>query len=326
MDLDDFMKKKPADKQSGGLDPFGEQPAPDFGGLDDPVPPGGGGMDFGGLDEPVAPSGGDMGFGGLDDAPSAPAPLDDTDPFGEPVVETGSDPAGFDFNPPSSAFPSADEFSAMGEPEHHKKSFFRYIKNGGQIAMLKGDVIDRVSGDPVAFVPALVVLLLPSVIAGVLMMAMMTFLTGMMSSAGAESGMPEAFGAVMSAMGPAVGAGMLVLLPLIALVSTLVLVGLIHLLAKIMKGDGSFLDLYQTIGLGSIVTYGGIIPYVGIVFQLWMIPVSVVVTSRVHGISTGKAVAAVLIPIVLFVAIALGLVFAAGMSALAGMGGVMQPM
>jgi len=52
---------------------------------------------------------------------------------------------------------------------------------------------------------------------------------------------------------------------------------------------------------------------------LWNIPVSVIVTERIHNISTGKAIAVVLIPMVFFITLALIALVMVGMAAFMGM-------
>lgn len=313
MDLDDFMKKKPAGSGKDEGDSFGNDFSSDsFGGLDDPIP----GQDsFGGLDDPLPAS---DSFGGLDDA----MPSRDVD--GGFAAAAGAESSGFDFNPPPAdeAFPSEDDFptseeyQAMEENKPRRKrkggGFMGYLKSGLRIGMLKKDAIDDVAGDPGSFVPALFVYLFPSVVIGIVLFGIVNLVAG-----GASEGIPPEFAMIIPLLQKA-SAGLLIFFPLIALIGTLVSIGLFHLFARLFKGEGGFLDYYQTMGVGSLVSWGGFIPVVGILFSLWMIPVMVVITSRVHNLSTGKSVAVVLMPVVLLIVLSIALVSMAGMAAFMG--------
>jgi len=177
--------------------------------------------------------------------------------------------------------------------------FFEYFRKGIDLAMLKGEAAEELAADPESFVPALVVYLTPSLIAGVFLAVAVHMLAGMTATgqAGTNPGLMLLLPLVMK-----VSWGIVFLLVLAALIFSLIWVGLLHLVAKLFKGEGRFLDYYQTMGIGSLVSWGGIIPYVGILFSLWTIVVSVVVTSRVQKLSTGKAVAVVLMPLVVIFA------------------------
>jgi hypothetical protein len=314
MDLDDFMKKKPAKggESTGGNasgDDFGSV---SFGGLDDPQP----GQDaFGGLDDPQP---GQDAFGGLDD------PM--------PAQPASADPGGFDFNPPPAddtfpapgEFPSAEEYEGMEDkPEQYHRplgggggGFFSYFKLGARMALLKKDAVDDVASDPDSFVPALVIYLLPSVIIGILLFVFV----GLMAGA-AGGAVPPEFAMVMPFI-QKMSFGLLIFPPLMAVLGSLVMVGILHLFARLMKGEGRFLDYYQTVGVGSLVTWGGALPFVGMLFSLWMIPVLVVITSRVHNLGAGKSVAVVLLPLVVMVILAIALISMLGMAAFMGGGQV----
>lgn len=289
MDLDDFMKKKPA---KPGENTGGNASGDDFGS-----------DSFGGLDDPM------------------------------PAQTASADPGGIDFNPPpaDNAFPSPDEFPSVEEYEGMEDKteqdyqpmgggggggFLSYFKLGGRMAMLKKDAVDDVASDPGSFVPALVIYMLPSVIIGILLFVFVGFMAGASGAA-----LPPEF-AMLGPLMKKMSLGLLIFPPLVAMLGSIIMVGVLHLFAKLMKGEGKFLDYYQTVGVGSLVSWGGFLPFVGILFSLWMIPVLVVVTSRVHNISTGKSVGVVLLPLVVMVILAIALISMLGMAAFMGGGQV----
>jgi len=192
--------------------------------------------------------------------------------------------------------------------------FFGYFKKGIELAMLKGDAADEVASDPESFVPALVIYMLPSVLVAVLLVVVIQMFAGagMAGMAGPGGLPPQA--AIFIPLISKISYGLIILLPLAALLGTLFYVGILHLVAKLFKGEGTFLDFYQTVGIGSLVSWGGILPYIGILFSLWTVVVTVVVTSRVHKLSTGKSVAVVLLPLVVLFAI--GIALAIGFAAM----------
>lgn len=119
--------------------------------------------------------------------------------------------------------------------------------------------------------------------------------------------------------------------PIAVLIGSFIGVGILHLFAKLFGGKGAFMDLYRVFGIGYILSWISVIPVVGPMISgiagLWMIVVSIIAVRKVHSLSTGKAVAVVLIPVV--IAIVLGVILAAAMAALffaaiGGAGGLPQ--
>jgi len=184
-------------------------------------------------------------------------------------------------------------------------AFFGYFKKGIQINMLKGDVIEEVASDEGAFLPGLVILLLPYLLLGLLLFLLMGMVMGMPAE---ESSNPELamamkmYGGIFKGM----SVSLIFLLPLGALVGELISVGIMHLFAKLLKGEGSFMDYFQTICVATIIAWVAcvlsVIPIVGmlnLLIGLWFIVVLVVITARVHKFGYGKAAAAVLLPVII---------------------------
>ncbi len=167
--------------------------------------------------------------------------------------------------------------------------FKGYIMKGIEIVKLNKDVAEEVSKDENAFAPA------------------MAFI--------AIGGLASGIGAILRG-----GSVMLIVgAPILAVLFSFVGVGILYLLARLFGGTGDYKGYYTALGIGDLPAWAGIIPFLGAFVALWSIPVAVIVTERVHKISTGKAVAVVLIPVAL--AVLLGLAAFAGMMAFIGMAG-----
>jgi len=153
-----------------------------------------------------------------------------------------------------------------------------YFKKGVAMARLKGEAAEEVAADPDSFVPAMVVFAVPFLVSGISTAILAARRMGLNDTA--LFGMIVAV-VMLSVFGPVINAGVL------------------HLISKLFKGEGKYLDYYQTLGIGSLVGWGSVLPFVGFIFGLWQIPVAVVVTSKVQKLSTRKAVLVVLLPVAL---------------------------
>ena len=86
-----------------------------------------------------------------------------------------------------------------------------------------------------------------------------------------------------------------------------VFAGILHLLAALFGGNGPFTGLLKALGHGSgLVSWAGIVPILGALIGLWSIPVAVICVEEIYALPRGKAIAVVLIPVVIL----LGLVCA----------------
>jgi len=209
-------------------------------------------------------------------------------------------------------------------------AFFGYFKKGLQINFLNGDVIDEVSSDEDAFTPGLVIYLFPHLMMGLLMFLMMgMFMMMAVESNPDVAATMEMYGGTFKGM----SFSFIFLLPLIALVVMLIFVAVLHLFSKILKGEGAFLDYFQTICLATIIFWVSsllsVIPLLGALIQLlvllWFIVVLVVITSRVQGFGVVKGLIVVGLPVVLLFVLVAALFVMAGASMMAA-GGGMQPM
>ncbi|MBI5190853.1 MAG: YIP1 family protein [Nitrospirae bacterium] len=267
MDLKNLFKRKSKDKP---------EPAEEFS-FDAP----GEGV----LDSPEA-AGGDFDFQGGAHAGKSSGKQDDD--FGFQAEGADDIPGGFDY--------SDEPRKSTGST-----SFFGYFGKGVRMALFKGDVVDEVAADEGAFGPALFIYMFPYFLLGLLLVAGIHMFTGMAADGGAGAPLELA---ILADIVKKASFGIVIGLLLAAFLGSLLGVGLIHLVAKVLKGEGRFLDFYQAVGVGSLVSWLWFVPFIG----LWQLAVIVFVTSRVHNMSIGKAVAVVLLPAVIF--FALGIAFA----------------
>ena len=158
-------------------------------------------------------------------------------------------------------------------------SFADYLRKGWDVAQLKLEAIDALAADEKAFGPA----------AGIV----------------AISGACWALGALQP-LGIIYG-------PILRLVGFFIFVGIVHFVATtFLGGKGEFRKLFSPVGCAVLITWVSIIPVLGVALGalagLWVLVPAVLTAERVYGIDRGKAVVAVLTPIVLF--LILGAVFA----------------
>ena len=86
--------------------------------------------------------------------------------------------------------------------------------------------------------------------------------------------------------------------------------------ALMFGGKATYMQQYNSSSYLSFVGIPGSIPFIGFFFSLWVIPMYVVLVREIHKLSTGKAIAAVLIPYALLFLVAV--LFAIAMLALVG--------
>lgn len=170
-------------------------------------------------------------------------------------------------------------------------TFKEYFSKGIEIVKLNRDAADEVAAQEDAFG-----------------MAMLFFAIG---------GLAAGLGSVMVSLG--FGFFMLIFFPVMHVVGSFIWTGILFLLARLFGGTGTFKAHYSALGIGSLPGWAQIVPVLGGIVALWNIPVSVIVTERIHKISTGKAVAVVLIPMVFIIILALIAVVMIGMAAFMGM-------
>ena len=181
--------------------------------------------------------------------------------------------------------------------------FIEYLKKGVEMAKLRGEAAEEVAADEGAFIPAMVIFAAP-----VLLVEAGVFLAVSLSLAALPfHGFTSKVLAFLFALN-----FLLVLMPFIW-------VGILHLIAKAFKGQGDYYGYYQAMGVGSIVGWGGIIPYIGVIFSIWSIVVNVVITKHVQKLSTGQAAAVVLMPVLVMFILGIFLAVFVGMGMFMGL-------
>lgn len=92
------------------------------------------------------------------------------------------------------------------------------------------------------------------------------------------------------------------LVPLVVL-GSFINVGVMHVIALILGGKAKYGEFYRTRAMSHVIYWPLVIPFVGffasIVLSIWDIVVLVVTVRAVHRMSTGRALVAVLLPIIL---------------------------
>jgi len=115
-------------------------------------------------------------------------------------------------------------------------------------------------------------------------------------------------------------------LEIITLVSTLIIgiigyfiiIGITHIVARLFGGKAKYIEYFRAESHAAILGWLGIltiIPFLGaiinIVIGIWGLVVSVMILENVHKLARGKAIIAVLLPIVVLVGIAVIIFFGA---------------
>lgn len=161
--------------------------------------------------------------------------------------------------------------------------FQQIIDRVTRIVKLQPDAYTEVSADETATAPAFVVAVLASLLGGI----------------------GTAFTNADFGIGSAI-IGAIVFAPL----GLLLVTGIFHLLAKMFGGSAEYMGLLRPLGHGYAPAALGIIPFVGLLGSIWVLACSVIAVREVEGLSTGKAVAVVLIPAAILFLIALVLIAA----------------
>jgi hypothetical protein len=114
-------------------------------------------------------------------------------------------------------------------------------------------------------------------------------------------------------------------MPIVRVVGMFIIVAIMHFVATSFMGakGGQFSALFAPLSCATVITWIGIIPFLGPVLAfvagLWLLVISVIVVEMVYQIDRTKAIIVVAVPLVLGIVISI-IAFFMGMSALALMG------
>lgn len=90
------------------------------------------------------------------------------------------------------------------------------------------------------------------------------------------------------------GVAGLITMPITMLIGYFVGVGILHLVATIAFGaKGDYMSLLRAEAHAAVISWAGIIPFVGALIGLWHLPVTVVILENVYGMPRQKAIATV---------------------------------
>ena len=143
--------------------------------------------------------------------------------------------------------------------------------------------------------------------------------TSMLSMFPAE--MQESFGLFMVSSGAGFFVG-LIIMPIVTVVWIFLWGAIVHVLLMLVGGldnsEAGFEGTLRVVAYSSIGNVAKLVPVIGDLISLvWMIVLMVIGLNRIHGTSEGKAVAAVLLPVVLCCVCAAGVM-------MVGLGAVMS--
>ena len=103
----------------------------------------------------------------------------------------------------------------------------------------------------------------------------------------AIGGFAGGLGGSLTSMG--FGFFMVLVGPVLHVIGSFVWVGILYVLARMFGGSGDFKGYYGALGIGSLPAWAQVVPFIGWLVSLWTIPVAIVITERVHKLSTARA-------------------------------------
>ncbi|MEW6680926.1 MAG: Yip1 family protein [bacterium] len=82
----------------------------------------------------------------------------------------------------------------------------------------------------------------------------------------------------------------IIIVPIISIIGSFIGTGIIFAIAYRLGGRGSYLSLYKALGYASILGWLNIIPFIGWIPSLWMLVVMVIALQVILGVSRGRAI------------------------------------
>jgi hypothetical protein len=199
--------------------------------------------------------------------------------------------------------------------------FSSSIKRAIDIIKLDEKAIDAVSKDKDAWKMGLVIVAI-----GAILSALATYITTKIAVTAFKAFIPK-LPFLEGALGASnvVSVSSVIWSPIGGIIGILIWVGIIWIFSKMFKGGASYVQLLSAMSLAGLLSWLGIlniIPFLGslVAFAagIWSIVVTVIIVRKVNAISTGKAIAVVLIPYLMIIVIAM--IFAAIAAAFIGAG------
>ncbi len=88
----------------------------------------------------------------------------------------------------------------------------------------------------------------------------------------------------------------LFLWPVRALAGLFIGTAILHFVATIFGGRGDYMVLLRVVGVGNVVGWARVIPFLGVIVQLWSIVIAVVALEELYQLDRTKAILCVVIP------------------------------
>ena len=174
----------------------------------------------------------------------------------------------------------------------------------------------RESGD---YASPLIWLVIFAAIAG-LFQAIMGMMFGAAQMAMLQDQLPETFAPLMAIMAGG-GFASIITAPIFAIIGGFIAAGVYHLCLMLLGGlkdsKAGFEGTFRVVAYSYFTQLVAVVPFIGIFAVVWQVILTVLGLSRIHRTSQGKALAAVLIPLVLCCVC----IIAAVMMAFAGIAG-----
>ncbi len=165
-------------------------------------------------------------------------------------------------------------------------NFVQSIKDAWEIVTLKERTIKKVAHDKDSWISAVLIILI----------------AGVSGSIGSLIAMRSGFAPYVGAM----SAASVIFMPLIGLVMSVIVIGLLHIIAKILGGKATFKQFYSTMGHATLLSWASLItylPFIGILFSIaitiWSLIADYFVIKTVQQLSTARAIWVLAIPLIL---------------------------
>ena len=98
-----------------------------------------------------------------------------------------------------------------------------------------------------------------------------------------------------------------IIAPFVAVICTFIGVGVLHALSLLFGGKGRYRELFHALSHTAVLNWSMVVPFIGILFgimaSLWRLVAAVPIIQEVHKLPRDKAVAVVLIPVVILISL-----------------------
>ena len=177
------------------------------------------------------------------------------------------------------------------------------IKKAIAIIKLDEKVIGKVSKDKDTWKVGLIIIAIGSILSAIAS----HFMSDKASSAFDILGAPE-----MAEVAKTTSITSIITAPIGSIIGTLIIVGIIFLIAKLFGGKSTYKELFQPVSFASILSWLGILNliigvgnFINFLAGIWSLVVLIVIVRKINSFTTGKAIFIVLIPLIILAVIAI---------------------